>query len=165
MCMKNSRDTECRDLLMLRGCYSAITLFVVVLLAFSGLAEADTSLLRLEQDEASRIVSGGTEKEWMVEEWTTVNTLGLCEDPTVYRFRSDGTVTIESCRAGEPTETALGWTISAGPRGALVLTLGDTSYDFRIRDTSVVLQMKLRTLYEDRSDVANEIVLFSSPTK
>lgn len=139
----------------------APVLAALMLVSITTVAAAVTELMNVDSEAVKRVLTNDRERVWKVEAWRTVNSGSVCHGEDTYTFSVGGKVNIRRCADGGWKEVVERWKVKNAANEQLVLEIGEKIYDLRVRVSGNIHQIKLRTLYEVRSTIAVETVLFS----
>lgn len=132
---------------------------VVVLLA----SPAAGQLIELDPGDrtgnAFELLTGGDEREWVLERFESFLGEGRCQQGQRYVFRADGTLLIERCVEGQVERTASAWQIGPDEDQDLALLIDGAVHQIRFRRREGGLELLLRRKADEKVEFTEDRIL------
>jgi hypothetical protein len=132
---------------------------VVVLLASPAVGQ----LIELDQDDrtgnALELLTGGDEREWVLERFESFLGEGRCQQGQRYVFRADGTLLLERCVEGQVERTESAWKTGPDEGQDLALLIDGAAHQIRFRRREGGLELLLRRKADEKVEFTEDRIL------
>lgn len=134
---------------------------VVALFLTAAPAGAQNTIIT-DPEIAAELISGKVQRVWIAEAVKAPLGGTGCEEGLRYRFRSDGTVELESCVDGAWDTTEMSWSISGGGADMLNVVLEETTYEATLveRPDDLELVLESPATYKD-TNISRIVMTYS----
>ena len=134
----------------------ASTIVALLLLATSVGAQ---DRIITDPESAANLISGKVQRVWIAVAVKAPLGGTSCEEGLRYRFRSNGSVELESCVDGVWDTKEMSWSISGGGVNILIVVLEETSYEATLVNRPDDLELVLESPTTDKDTKASKIVM------
>ena len=131
---------------------------IVALLLLATSAGAQDRIIT-DPESAAKLISGKVQRVWIAEAVKAPLGGTSCEEGLRYRFRSNGTVELESCVDGVWDTKEMPWSISGGGINILNVVLEETTYEATLVNRPDDLELVLERPATHRDIRASKIVM------
>lgn len=128
----------------------------LILLVHPVHAEDSKPNLIRDADAFSSAIHSGTEAEWILHRWETFMSDERCTTGESLTFFANGNVLREFCSSeGIVTSVSSTWVLGRNDGPNFALTVGEETFEARIRNVEGIFELRLQNEIDIKSDVTN----------